>query len=98
MDNVILNQNVHFKCSFSFDLCDGLRRVYSRLEQWFPTAGPRTGAGPRKFFAGPRSILFSSKIILIWNHNHCKGVTLCKTHFTPGRFAAVKLTYLAFHC
>ena len=61
------------------------------LVQWFPTAGPR------KFFAGPRSILFSAKIILIWNHNHCKDVTLCKTHFTPGRFAAVKLTYLAFH-
>ena len=61
------------------------------LTQWFPTAGPR------KFFAGPRSILFSAKIILIWNHSHCKDVTLFKTHFTPGRFAAVKLTYLAFH-
>ena len=25
MDNVILNQNIHFKCGFSFDLCDGLQ-------------------------------------------------------------------------
>ena len=25
MDNVILNQNIQFKCNFSFDLCDGLQ-------------------------------------------------------------------------
>ena len=75
-----------------------INSILAALEQWFPTAGPRTAAGPHKFFAGPRSILFSAKIILIWNHKHCKDVTLCKTHFTPGRFAAVKLTYLAFYC
>ena len=27
MDNVIFNLNIHFKCSFSFVLCDGLRPV-----------------------------------------------------------------------
>ena len=26
--------------------------------QGFPTAGPRTGAVPRKFFAGPQNIFF----------------------------------------
>ena len=29
MDNVILNLNVHFKCSFSFDLCNGLQQCFS---------------------------------------------------------------------
>ena len=28
------------------------------LDQWFPTVGPWTGAGPRGFFAGPRKISF----------------------------------------
>ena len=54
------------------------KKLKNHLAQWFPTAGPH------KFFASPQSILFSAKIILIWNHKHCKDVTLCKTHFTPG--------------
>ena len=61
-----------------------MHRLRCSLDQWLPTPGLRIGAGPRKFFAGSRSILFSAKIIFIWNHNHCKDVTLCKTYFTPG--------------
>ena len=92
---IFTGQYIHWN---SFGPKQRKANLIDTLTQWFPTAGPRTGAGPHKFFAGPRSILFSAKIILIWNHNHCKDVNLCKTHFTPGQFAAVKLTYLAFHC
>ena len=39
MDNVILNQNIHFKCSFSFDLLQNIRYSslvfsYSTAEYW----------------------------------------------------------------
>ena len=32
--------------------------MIAALEQWFPTAGPQTGAGARKFVAGPQNIFF----------------------------------------
>ena len=36
MDNVILNQNIHFKCSFSFDFLHNIR--YSSLVFSYSTA------------------------------------------------------------
>ena len=38
----------HFICTFPINIDDDLKLLY-HLDQWFSTAGPRTGAGPQQF-------------------------------------------------
>ena len=51
-------------------------KIFHNLVQWFLTAGPQT-------------IFFSARLILIRNCKHCKVITFCKTYFTLDRFISV---------
>ena len=57
-----------------------------RLNQWFPTAGPRAGASPLKFFAGLLSIY------------HCNVFVNYKTHFMFGQFSVDKTCVTPLAC